>query len=382
MREKILFVDDEIRVLSALRRQLVDSPFDVETAVGPEEGLTRIRDGGPHAVVVSDLRMPGMDGISFLSRVGELAPDTVRMMLTGYADLDNAIEAVNRGRIFRFLVKPCEMAMLRESVEAGVAQYRLVTAERELLDRTLKGCIELLTDLLNIANPQAFVRASRLLPHARDLANALKLADVWQVETAAMLSQVGYVLLPEDILNRMLRHQPLTNEEKERVVMHPQITAELLDHIPRMKDVSRFIAYQNKCFDGTGAPRDAVKGEEIPIGGRILKVLLDYDFLVTGGATRLGAVRLMKKREGWYDPHLLETFEGLITGGADVGMEEASRMDVTIETLRAGMVLAENITVGNRVLIAKGQTLTRPYIERLRFISGHVDIQMPIQVYR
>ena len=117
MPEKVLFVDDEPNVLAAYERQL-RKQFDVVTMQGGEAGLQAVTMSGPYAVVVSDFRMPNMDGIEFLSRVKGISPDTVRMILTGYADVQTAIEAVNEGNVFRFLTKQCPPDSLAKAVTA------------------------------------------------------------------------------------------------------------------------------------------------------------------------------------------------------------------------------------------------------------------------
>ncbi len=135
MADKILFVDDDTNLLAAFRRQL-RKQFQIETAEGGREGLELVKTNGPLAVIVSDFRMPHMDGIEFLSCVREIAPDTVRIMLTGNADLQAAIQAVNEGNIFRFFTKPCSVDMLGESLITGIEHYQRVTREREYNERT------------------------------------------------------------------------------------------------------------------------------------------------------------------------------------------------------------------------------------------------------
>ena len=132
MDNKVLFVDDEIPVLEGYRRILYHE-FPVTTAPGPEEGLAALRTNGPFAVVVSDMRMPGMNGADFLARVRRTSPNTVRMLLTGYSDLDAAITAVNQGNIFRYLTKPCEKNLLVEAIQSGIEVYRSTIAEKEVV---------------------------------------------------------------------------------------------------------------------------------------------------------------------------------------------------------------------------------------------------------
>src|SRR5579864_7045735 len=155
MAEKILLVDDDNSVLEGYRRSL-SREFSVETAMGAEQALKLAADNGPYAVVVSDMRMPGMDGIRLLSRIKALSPDTIRVMLTGNADMDTAVNAINEGSIFRFLKKPCSKEAMAKAITAALVQYRLVTAEKQLLEQTLGGTLQVLTQVLSLVNPAAF----------------------------------------------------------------------------------------------------------------------------------------------------------------------------------------------------------------------------------
>jgi DNA-binding NtrC family response regulator len=129
---KILFVDDEKSILDGFERMLHDQ-IEVVTASSGTEGLATIHLLGPFAIVISDMRMPGMDGADFLARVRELAPHTVRMLLTGHKDLERAIVAVNEGQIFRYLTKPCEKEELLKAICLGLAQYCLNVEANETL---------------------------------------------------------------------------------------------------------------------------------------------------------------------------------------------------------------------------------------------------------
>src|SRR5437868_6956083 len=131
MAERILLVDDDPNLLDGYRRSL-SREFLMETALGSQLALKLIAENGPYAVVVSDMRMPGMDGVQFLSKLKAQAPDTVRVMLTGNADMDTAINAINEGSIFRFLNKPCSKETMGKTLTAALLQYRLVTAEKQL----------------------------------------------------------------------------------------------------------------------------------------------------------------------------------------------------------------------------------------------------------
>ncbi|HFE65571.1 MAG TPA: response regulator, partial [Caldithrix sp.] len=212
MSEKILFVDDDANILHSFKRNL-RKRFQIDTALGGEDGLRILAERGPFAVVISDMRMPGMDGTKFLSQVFETSPDTVRILLTGQADMNDAIAVVNEGQIFRFLTKPCPTEKLVPAIEQGLRQYRLITAEKELLSKTLKGTIKLLIDILSVVNPDAFSRAKRIHKTARKIAARLKFKDQWQLDIACMLSQVGCVTVPGEILQKKFRGEKLSPSE-------------------------------------------------------------------------------------------------------------------------------------------------------------------------
>ena len=158
MAEKILLVDDDSLILEGYRRSL-SREFLMETALGAEQALKLATDNGPFAVVVSDMRMPGMDGVQLLSRIKSMSPDTIRVMLTGNAEIETAISAINEGSIFRFLTKPCSKEMMAKTLTAAMVQYRLVTAEKQLLEQTLTSSVQVLTEVLSLVNPAAFSRA-------------------------------------------------------------------------------------------------------------------------------------------------------------------------------------------------------------------------------
>ncbi len=134
MDDRILFVDDEKDILDGYRR-LLHGEYNLQTALGGSQALAELHLFGPYAIVISDMYMPDMNGAEFLSRVRQLAPATVRMLLTGYKDVDLAIAAVNEGRIFRYLTKPCKKSDLVLAIELGLAQYRANLDDKETVRR-------------------------------------------------------------------------------------------------------------------------------------------------------------------------------------------------------------------------------------------------------
>lgn len=375
---KVLLVDDEINVLQAFMRHL-RKDFHISTAISGMEGLRLLEEEGPFAVVVSDLRMPAMDGIQFLSRVRERYPETVRMMLTGHADLNAAIEAINSGQVFRFMVKPCSVENLRANIQEALELYKLRQAEKELLENTLRGAIKVMTEILELVNPEAFGRSRRIAELAKSIGMRMNLKEVWEIETAALLSQIGWVIIPPALVLKLYGGESLTPEESQIYEMHPIIGSELISKIPRLEGIAKIIAYQEKGYDGSGIPKDQVKGEEIPLGARILKVVIDFDTYKLRTNDENKAIALMKLDPNRYDPLVFKILEEFVV---DTTKEEVVEIEVTLDELKEGMLLAEDIrTKKGQLLITKGNTVTAPLIERLKNFAVNVGIREPILVY-
>ncbi len=375
MPAKVLLVDDEPNVLSSYKRGL-RKQYDVDVALGGEEGLAKIGSNGPYAVIVSDMRMPGMDGAAFLSRARIEAPESVRMMLTGCSETDVAINAVNEGKIFRFLTKPCPPDVLDRALAEGVEQYRLIRAEKDLLESTLRGSIKVLVDVLALVNPTAFGRASRVRRMVRQIYEELRGDKAWEVEIAAMLSQIGCVTVPEETLAKMFEGQTLGEQERQMLAAHPQVGSALIANIPRLDGVAKTILYQGKRFDGSGLPADEVKREMIPLGARVLKVALDLDGLTASGLDSGTAMSRLRTRKGWYDPAVLDSLEKILVTQIKYDIKA-----VRTDALRANMILAQNVfTKAGTLVIARGQEVTPWVMARLRNFSKNVGIQEPFKV--
>jgi response regulator RpfG family c-di-GMP phosphodiesterase len=356
VKTKVLCVDDEPQVLEGLALQLRRG-YEVHTATRGARGLEVLGQHGPFAVVLSDMRMPAMNGAAFLSRVRQQAPDTVRMLLTGHADLQAAIAAVNDGQVFRFLTKPCPPDQLRLSFEAATEQHRLVTAERVLLEHTLHGSIKALTDILALTNPVAFGRATRIKKHVSEIAEELGMPDRWQVEVAAMLSQLGSISLPEETAEKYYYGQDLSTEERAMVSRMPKVTDTLLSNIPRLEQVREILAAQHKSFN-VGRHR-----EETPLGALILKIAIEFDELESRGFSIQLALDTMRGREDAYDPTILESFVRL--KGAATKRQEIK--EISLCAVRVGMVFAEDVRTKTGVLlVTRGYEVTPSFIERAR----------------
>jgi len=376
--EKILFVDDESHVLDAVKRQL-HRRFCVETAIGGAQALTAVVASGPYAVIVADMRMPFMDGVQFLKQVRNMAPDTVRMMLTGNADQQTAIDAVNEGHIFRFLNKPCPTETLIKALEAGLEQYALITARAELLEKTLVGATQVLTEILSQADPQAFGRAMRLKKYALEVAGLIAYPEAWQLQLAAMLCRIGQVAIPASIVERARDGSFLAEREAEMLARVPLIGHDFLQQIPRLEEVARIIYYQEKGFDGSGYPPEGLSGAEIPLGARVLKILSDLVAMESAGTSKVEAMEMLRTHKSAYDPEILETlYEHWLPEGAPAGQPVATYPVTSASPLTHGApVFAQELLLGD-VLVCDLETSDGA----LLFPAGHVVTEMSLEKLR
>ncbi len=381
MNAKILFVDDEPNVLEAYQRNL-RKRFPIDTALSGEVALKSLAECGPYAVIVADMQMPGMNGAEFLMQAQQRAPDSVRLMLTGNADQKTAVEAVNKGQIYQFLNKPCPPEMLLLALNNAIRQHELITAERELLEKTLNGSINMLTGILASAEPLSFGRGERLRDYMRAFARSLNMAQTWELELAAMLSQIGSVTIPPRVLEKARQAAELTAAEKNVLTRIPEIGAKLLANIPRLESVARIVLYQSKNYDGSGFPADSVVGDEIPIGSRILKVLSEMVELENSGLPKAKALEQMQAQSGRYDPHVLDSTFACF----DIYLPSPTAIKVAIKAiplkeLTIGHILSSNVeTMDGVLIVCAGTRVTQMALEKLRNFDQIQGIKEPLHV--
>jgi CheY-like chemotaxis protein len=319
------------------------------------------------AVVLSDMRMPELDGASFLARARKIAPLTSRMLLTGQAEVASAIAAVNHGQILRFLSKPCPPDLLIEALEVGVEQYRLVTAERELLERTVTGCVRLLTEILSLVAPGWFSRTQRIKALVNHMAGKLELAEAWRFELAALFSLIGCVGLPEATLERVMNNRPLDANEQKAFDEHPQMAHRLLSEIPRFDELAEMIRLQS-------APSGPVTND-IERGGAMLRIAFQVERATTRGKSVADAVSELRK----LDP----TEQPLAKALLDFRSAEGSRTVrmVAVRQLTMQMQLDEDVRTTNGVVVVpKERELSMILLERLLKFSRAGTLVEPVRV--
>ena len=381
MEYKILLVDDEQNILDGFKRQLRNT-FKVETAISGAEGLERLAKADPFAVVVSDMLMPVMNGIEFLKQVRKCAPDTVRLMLTGLADQSIAVNAVNESNIFRFLTKPCPTENLAKALDDALTQYKLVMAEKDLLQNTLVGSIKVITEILSMIDPVSFGEAVKTRERLKKVARELGIDNAWDFELAAMLANIGCAAIPAVVLEKLHSEQILTAQEEEMVSNIPEIGKSLLSNIPRLEKVAEMVSHQNKKVAGTSYQSSDPGRTKIELGARALKILRDLSQLELAGIETSEAINQMQGRDGWYDPQIFQVVGKLF--GSELGAltkPGRERFEIRLHELCAGQtILADVRTKDGLLLLHAGNVLTVAMIQRLKNHAKLVGIREPICV--
>ena len=372
--ERILCVDDEPNILAGYQRILRKSA-EIIVAPSGAEALRMMTEFKP-MVVMADRHMPVMDGIELLTRISTEHPDAIRIMVTGANDQETMIAAINQGHIFRFLAKPVQANLLISTVEDALRQWRLVHAERDLLERTLNGGVQVLVDILGLVDPSIAGHGESMRQDLRRLCLAVKV-DAWQVELAAMLAPVGRMTLPPEVAAKAAAGIPLNAIETDMVQRVPEVGSMLIANIPRLDEVARIILYQNKRFDGAGFPPDSTRGDNIPIGARILYLVEHMRTAEREELDRQAALARLAVDPGRIDPALLQaaikTWCG-VDSAAELKPHRIRNLKSWRE-LKPGMELKTALkTKDGSVLLAPGQTITRAHQERLANLDRMSEI--------
>ncbi len=396
----VLCVDDEVNILAALKRVLRSDGHIVLTATSGAEALEML-ERLPIDLVISDMRMPGMDGAQLLEQVHLRWPSVVRILLTGFADMSSTIAAINRGRIFRYVNKPWDEQELLACVREGLSRLTLqrdkerlealahqqneelkhLNAEletrvqartadlaeaNEKLNRHYLKSIKVFSNLLELRGAKFAGHGRRVAETARDIARKMALSEeqVLQIFVASLLHDIGMIGMSEATLFKSVDRYNF--EEMSSYRKHTLQAEQSLMALEDMQPLMPIIRSHHECFDGSGFP-DKLIGEMIPLGARILAVADAFDDLQNShsAAARLTAVEARKAlklgRGTRFDPVVLAAFASL-TEPARPAMAPLPSV-----ALQSGMVLSADLLSSNGMLmLSAGHELTASLIERLR----------------
>lgn len=423
----LLFVDDEANILTSLRRLLRPLGYRIFVANGGAQGLDVL--AKEHVdLVISDMRMPEMDGAAFLAEVAKRWPETVRILLTGYSDMASTIEAINKGGIYRYLSKPWEdndliltvqsalkhkelererdqllaltrqqneelksfNAELEKRVEARTAEIRQTADMLDLayqeLNRSYQTAIPVFANLVDMREGKASGHGRRVAEMAKALALHLGLGEdaAKDIYYAGLLHDIGKIGLPDRLIDKPLTS--LSAADRVLAEKHPQMGESALLALEPMTGAARLIRAHHERFDGRGFP-DGLSGENIPIGARILAVVNDYDGLQRGAVleqklTAEAAAGFLKENNcKRYDPQVTEAFLKLLNVHAQRAGVSRQHINVGTSELRAGQVLARDlINHDNILLLTKGFRITDAMIAKLRAYEGYCGSSLNIFV--
>ncbi|TYO99657.1 putative nucleotidyltransferase with HDIG domain [Geothermobacter ehrlichii] len=410
---KVLFVDDEKNILSSLRRLTVDEEFETLTASSGAEGLELLRAEENIGLVVSDQRMPEMTGAEFLAEVRRLCPDIPRIVLTGYADIDAAMDAINKGGACRYIKKPWDNDELLQVLRGELQRYRLLLENRQLqevirqkneelaewnrnlkkrvleqtreirvrneqlheqnaeLQRTLHGTIEALSTLVELRDRSSAGHSVNVAHVSEAIARGLGLGeeDVQIIVEAALLHDIGKIGIP----GRLLGQDPdeMTGDDRAAYLKHAILGQLAIDKIVRLRPAGELVRHHHEWYDGSGYP-DRLAGERIPLGARII-ALADYADHNLGKKADLDNIkkvllRIEEQCGDRFDPYLfphlrqpvIELYGKLVCAGDKVGAILEPR------ELRVGMVLAENLYSGTGLMLLKeGTVLEKKHLDSI-----------------
>ncbi|MBA4389768.1 MAG: hypothetical protein C0399_02370 [Syntrophus sp. (in: bacteria)] len=410
---KVLFVDDEENVLRALSRLFFDEPYEILTAGSGREGLEMLSKNKV-AVIISDQKMPEMDGAHFLEAARKISPDSVRMVLTGYADINTAMDAINKGGAYRYITKPWNDNELIMTVRNAVHQYRLVKENIRLTELTKKQNEELkkwsdeleyfvqqqtidltrqnqelqdaigkvqsqmrafitsISNLIELRNRSVSSHSNTVAMLSSEIAIKAGLSDseVKTIEIAAQLHDIGKIGVSDVVLSKKI--EELSENEKEDYRKHPVRGQSTVDGIEELRDAGILIRHHHEYFNGSGFP-DGLKEDDIPIGSRIVSIADAFDQLYLPDSGLSGFEKTMEKMKLLsgirFDPFYLHIAESAIEKKADIFIQQGRTFEAELNPseLRAGMVVSRDVRSGTGLLfISKGMTLDAGNVAAIR----------------
>jgi CheY-like chemotaxis protein len=370
---KILFVDDDLNVLSGFQRVL-RGRFQVETAFNAEKALEKLRTDPEIAVIVSDYRMPAMNGIEFLTETIKEWPTYIRVLLTGEADTRAAGAAVNQGQIFRFLLKPCPALILEKTLSAALKQYHLQQGEHVLLEQTLRGSMELLVNVLSLAHPRALNECISLYQTITTLVADHAIPDKWEFEIAGLLSRLGHIAIPADVLEKRFRGDELSDLDNRLFASSPAFAASLIAKIPRLELVARIVAAQDSPLPDWPTWQPLNEIDRFIVGSQLLQAAALWNIFKAKDQPL--SVFLWDLQTRRIAPALIKSAEKLKLP------ERAPKIRVVhASELESGMTLASNLMSNNGLLLlAKGSSLSPVLVECLRRRVEYCSLDKTVEI--
>ncbi|MBX9854242.1 MAG: response regulator [Gemmatimonadaceae bacterium] len=366
----VLLVEDDMELAQAIRRAISRS-YTVDVTNDAPEALIALRDRGPYFAIVSDLNIPGMDGLTLMAHAQKYWPKTARIMLTGEARLAHAVHALNTHSIFRFLLKPCPPTQLRDCLSEALDWYRLQHLEADLMERTWRETTRAMMSVLAAAQPAAFGRADRLAARAKDLTRELNMGDAWRAVTCARLSQLGAIGLTPEQLHVLDDGAVSARAKQDLLLPMPVAAARLLEQIPRLEPFVEILL-------AAGEPKRLLsrQGSQSTAEAAVVRMALLLDVLPNMASYAELCAYLGAEASAYSTPLLQAAFRRL-----HQQQPAQPTRRVNIGDLGVGMRLASELRSASGLLLAaKGQLITESLLRRIahhwsgQLSDGHVQI--------
>lgn len=422
----MLILDDEPEILNALKR-LFYKTYTVSLFEDAELALEAM-ENTIFAIIISDMRMPKMNGAAFLAKAKLIDEDAIRILLTGYSDFESTIQAVNEGAIFAYVEKPWDNRALVALVTNGLEHYRLkhenrklnvelsaanksLAEQNKLLDTKVKErtkaliantnklkssiknqrelfhqLLDLVESLIHLTLGDYHGHTKRVATHARLLAQELELdkPEINQIYLAGLMQDIGQITLAPELVQTPLSE--LSNEEQQQYYQSAVRGAEIITKVPRLSHVAHIVKHQFEQVNGEGNP-DHLKKQEIPLGSMILRIVSDFDALLLGKLFKDNmssdeARFYLKENSGKiYDRKITETYLKLLEklpSLEDINTDYC----ISIKQLEEGMTLAQDVmNKAGGVMLTKDTELTATSIEKLKKYEEEMEYHLSIYVY-
>ncbi len=370
----ILVVDDNEVNLDVLVDALGDT-YTVSVATDGFAALEAVAENPPDLVLL-DVMMPGMDGYEVCEKLkaSRKTRSIPVIFVTAQTEIDDEIKGFAAGAV-DYITKPISPPVVKARVATHLKLRNSERQLRELLEKTLGGTVGMLTNMLSIANPSAFSRASRVARHVKRMAEALKMGQYWQIQMSAMLSQIGCITLTPETIDRIHRGEEVRMEERDAFDRHPRVGYALISRIPNLKEVAEMVVRQHNLRAETDGGEQS--GNLVRQGSRMLKLALDFETKISSGKSPSEALALLRSEKDVYGDGLFKTFSRIM---------EADSSPSPIQYLHAreltpGMVIKKDImTIKGKLLIGAGTEVTLPVFETLNNFARTGFIEEPFEV--
>lgn len=411
MNYKILLVDDEEKILFSLRRLFMEDGYEIFLARSGNAAVEILKK--EHIdVIVSDQKMPEMSGVEFLEQTKEYSPDSIRILLTGYADIGATIDSINKCGVFKYIAKPwnndelkntiryafelkklrdenhllqkltekqnIELKDLNANLEKKVNEQtenirNMLDESRTLckrLDRSFINSIRVFINMIKLRNETISIHLKNTARMSKSIAQRMKLAEseIKDIEIAALLHDIGKMGIKDAILNKAFGE--MTTSEKSEYMKHPILGQAALESIENMEGIGIIVRHHHEEWNGRGFP-DRLNGEKIPVASRIIAVATDYDELLSGALLPVKFTQseakdfIIKNSKQRYDPEVAVIFVSIL---ASQPIDGKGRPEIKVlsSELEDGMVLARDLfTTSGFLLLNEGTNMTKRHVNNI-----------------